>query len=454
MAAKQSERMNTFAVNIVSRLMKAGAARVHFVGGCVRDHLLGIEPEDFDLEAFGLNYEQIVEALSDFEPNVVGRAFGVVKIGNVDVSIPRRDSKTGIGHKGFEVDCDHTLSPEEAAERRDFTINSIAMTTDGDLIDPFGGRADLEAGILRPTTDAFKEDPLRVLRGMQFVARFGLTPSDSAIEMSRAVIDEFETLSRERLWWEFEKWTRGASPSLGLEFLEKSGWLDVFPALSLMRGVPQSAHWHPEGDVWIHTKYVCDAAATIAVRREFSPEERTILLLAALLHDCGKPSTTTHEDGRIRARGHCRAGVEVASDFLDGIMTPPAITARILPLIDNHLVHTSSKGSPSRRAVMRLARRLEPASIRLWAALCEADLSGRPPLPPRNPCEDWESAAAGLNLSERGPKAILMGRHLLERGVEPGPEMGATLKAAFEAQLDDSFRDLDGALEWLRQAKK
>lgn len=445
--------MNSFATNIVNRLMKAGAVRVHFVGGCVRDHLLGIEPDDFDLEAFGLSYEQIVEALSDLEPNVVGRAFGVVKIGSVDVSIPRRDSKTGIGHKGFEVHCDHTLSPEEAAERRDFTINSIAMTTDGQLIDPFDGRTDLENRVLRPTTDAFKEDPLRVLRGMQFVARFKLTPSASAIEMSRSLTDEFDTLSKERLWWEFEKWTRGASPSMGLEFLEKTGWLDLFPALSMMRGVPQSPDWHPEGGVWTHTKHVCDAAAAIAVRRAFSAEDRTILLLASLLHDCGKPSTTTLDNGRFRALGHCRAGVQIAAEFLEGIMAPPAIVARILPLIDAHLVHTSVKGTPSRRAVMRLARRLEPVSIRLWAALCEADVSGRPPLPPRNPCEEWESAAADLNLTERGPQEILMGRHLIDEGFEPGPEMGDTLKAAFEAQLDDQFRDLEGALEWLRKSQ-
>lgn len=134
-------------------------------------------------------------------------------------------------------------------------------------------------------------------------------------------------------------------------------------------------------------------------------------------------------------------------------MAPPAIVARILPLIDAHLVHTSVKGTPSRRAVMRLARRLEPVSIRLWAALCEADVSGRPPLPPRNPCEEWESAAADLNLTERGPQEILMGRHLIDEGFEPGPEMGDTLKAAFEAQLDDQFRDLEGALEWLRKSQ-
>ncbi|MBN1854502.1 MAG: CCA tRNA nucleotidyltransferase, partial [Pirellulales bacterium] len=163
------------AKTIADRLRAAGATHCQLVGGCVRDHLLGKMPKDIDIEVFGLRYDQIADALNhDFRVDVVGQSFGVIKIDNeIDISLPRSESKCGVGHTGFMVTVDPMMTPRDAAARRDFTINSLAMDFDGQIFDFFGGQEDLNRKILRATTAAFQEDPLRVLRGMQFAARFG-----------------------------------------------------------------------------------------------------------------------------------------------------------------------------------------------------------------------------------------------------------------------------------------
>ena len=164
-------------IRINELLRDAGATDVLFVGGFVRDHILGIPSKDMDLEIYGLDYQQIANTLRPyFRVDQVGQSFSVVKIDNeIDLAIPRRERKTGVGHKAFEVVADSSMTFQEAASRRDFTINAIGMRLDGTFCDPFDGLGDLKRGILRAPTEAFCEDPLRVLRGMQFAARFGFS---------------------------------------------------------------------------------------------------------------------------------------------------------------------------------------------------------------------------------------------------------------------------------------
>ena len=198
--------------------------------------------------------------------HAVGRAFGVFRVGGIDAdfSLPRRDSKRGPGHRGFDVAPDPSLDFAEAARRRDLTVNSIGIDPlTGDVLDPHGGRRDLTRRVLRATDPArFPEDPLRGLRVAQLAARLDMTPDEALVALCRTL--DLSELSGERVFDEFTKLLlRAARPSIGLRVLEDTGQLRFFPELDALRGVPQDPKWHPEGDVWLHTLMVLDVAATL-----------------------------------------------------------------------------------------------------------------------------------------------------------------------------------------------
>ncbi len=181
-------------------------SRACLVGGCVRDSLLGIAHKDFDLEVYGVSYEVLARALSAHgRVDLVGKSFGVIKFtgqsgGQWDFSLPRRDSKISTGHKGFDVEFEPEIEPWVAASRRGFTINSLMWDPrTGEYLDFFGGRDDLQKGVLRHTSSAFIEDPLRVLRAMQFVARFDLSPAPETVELCRSITHTFPELAVERV---------------------------------------------------------------------------------------------------------------------------------------------------------------------------------------------------------------------------------------------------------------
>jgi tRNA nucleotidyltransferase (CCA-adding enzyme) len=431
------------------------ARQVLMVGGCVRDRLLGLPVKDIDLEVYGLSYAEITDALraAGFRLDLVGRQFAVLKIDNlIDVAVPRRERKSGPGHRGFAAEPDPAMTPAEAALRRDYTINAMAEDFAGNLYDPHGGQRDLAAGVLRAVSPAFAEDPLRVLRGMQLAARFNLRMEPGTLAMCRDLAGEYSSLARERIWLEWEKWAAlGVHPAQGLRVLQETGWLAFFPELAALVGVPQDPGWHPEGDVFVHTLHVCDAAAAVARREQPDREEHVVLLLAALCHDFGKATLTVqNEAGRWVSPGHDQAGVPLAENFLHRLQAPARVIERVLPLVAQHMAHMSGDGRPpSERAVRRLANRLHPATLRQLARVVEADASGRPPLPPCRPLAPWLEMADRMALADRRPQRILLGRHLLARGAAPGPAMGRILDQAFEAQLDGAFADLAGALRWL-----
>ena len=436
-------------------------ARTYLVGGCVRDALLGRSVKDFDLEVFGVGYEQLVNALQHWgRADLVGRSFGVVKLttteGTYDFALPRRDSKTGAGHRGFSVDTEPDLSPAAASARRDFTINALMYDLRSEvLLDFHGGQADLAAHLLRHTSPAFAEDPLRVLRGMQFAARFDLTPAPETVELCRRIVSSHDELAVERRREEWLKWaTESVQPSRGLHFLQATGWLKHYPELQAIEGVPQDPEWHPEGDVWIHTLHCVDALANLPDWRAADAPTRAVLMLAVLLHDVGK-ATTTHSElrgdrERIISPAHEQESGRLAEDFLSRFDLPVALRERIVPLVVNHMAHYTE---PSARAIRRLATRLYPAQVRELGLVMTADASGRPPKPKRVP----ESViallakASELDLQASAPRPLLLGRHLIEHGHSPGPRFGRILALAFEAQLDGSFHDLPGALVWLQQ---
>ena len=441
-----------------------GVARPRLAGGCVRDTLLGLTPKDFDVEVQGISFETLHAVLKPFgATDIVGQSFGVIKLrlgqADYDFSLPRRESKTGLGHRGFAVTPDPDLSDADAAARRDFTINAITCDPfTGELFDPHGGQRDLAARILRHTSPAFVEDPLRVLRAFQFAARFDFSLAPETAALCRSIVGTCSELPVERIWGEWDKWaTQSTKPSHGLAVLEQTGWLVHFPELAALRGTPQDPEWHPEGDAFTHTAHCCDALVNLPAWREADTEHRRALLLAVLAHDFGKPATThqAEKHGRLRwiSPGHESAGGPLAETFLKRIGAPRALIDKVRPLVVLHMVHHSGGGEFSDSAVRRLARKLHPATIDDLCTVMMADSLGRPPL------HSPETHALIAKLCDRSrelvlqnaaPRPILLGRHLLAAGLSASSSFKPILNAAFEAQLDGAFHDEATALVWLK----
>jgi tRNA nucleotidyltransferase (CCA-adding enzyme) len=444
--------------------LHAAGGRPRLVGGCVRDWLRGEDAKDFDIEVYGLDYEKMGRALAAFGPtDVVGRSFGVLKVRiagvEYDFSLPRRESKTGAGHRGFAVQPDPQLTEAEAAARRDFTVNAMAYDPlDGRLLDFFGGQDDLKRKILRHTGPAFTEDPLRVLRAFQFAARFEFALAPETIELSRSIAGTFAELPVERVWGEWDKWaTKAAKPSLGLVVLKQTGWLKYFPEIASLDGLPQEPEWHPEGDVFIHTGCCLDSLVKLDSWREGAPETRRLLSLAVLAHDFGKAVTTKQAERRGKLRWvspeHEAAGGPLSDSFLARIGAPLALVEHVRPLVMNHLLHHDGPAEYRDTTVRRLARKIEPATLDELMAVMRADHLGRPPLVSAETEKRLgflRLAAQRLALEHAAPKPIIQGRHLIALGRSPGPQFKPALDAAFESQLDGAFSDEAGGVEWMR----
>lgn len=436
------------------------------VGGCVRDVLMSREVKDWDLEIYGIEPARLRKILVEFaaeqglELNAVGEAFTVYKIGkDLDVAIPRRERKVGRGHKGFVVEGDPDMSFEEACSRRDFTVNAILKDPQtGEIVDPFGGREDIDKKILRHVSDeTFGEDSLRVLRAAQFAARLEFEIAEATVELCKTI--DVTDLPRERIWGELEKLLLQANrPSIGLRWLYDLRVVDqLFPELASLVGVPQEPEWHPEGDVDVHTLMVADEARKLIDELDY-PRQVTVML-GALCHDLGKPPTTEFVEGRTRSRGHDEAGVEPTISFLDtlGIHTLNGFDVRrqVIELVRYHLkpgefYKVEQKNPVGDGAFRRLARKVEPD---LLYRVAKADSLGRNP--EWLPKEKWFDSAAqewfiervrALEIEKKAPEPILMGRHLIELGLSPGPQFKKILDAVYEMQLDGSVNDLDDAI--------
>ncbi|MCC5951605.1 MAG: polynucleotide adenylyltransferase [Acidimicrobiia bacterium] len=436
----------------ICRRARAAGGRGVLVGGAPRDVLAGVAVEDIDIEVSGIPLDRLAAVLEGFDIDPTGQAFGVFKLSDVgiDVSLPRLETKHGSHHRDFDVTPDPNLPFEVAARRRDFTINAIGFDPiEQVLLDPFGGAEDLERRTLRAVDDQrFVEDELRVLRGMQLVARFGLTPDRATVGLCSTL--DMEHLVASRVFDEWQKMIlTGTHIKQGLDFLEAVGWLRFFPELAATVGVPQDPKWHPEGDVFVHTGHCMDE---FALRRVGDAHEDLVVGLAVLCHDFGKPATTEFTDGRWRAHGHDVAGVDPTRSFLRRLTEQP-IWLEVEPLVAAHLrpsqLHMAQAG---KGAVRRLARSV--GRLDRLVRVAEADARGRPPLVmDRFEAGDWLlDQARDEDLTTKGPQPVLLGRHLIsEFGIEPGPAFRPLLDAAFEAQLDGAFEDLPGAIDWVRQ---
>lgn len=505
------------------------------VGGAVRDAMLGEKPKDIDIEVYGIDYPELQRLLLDYlaeqrsccqvnsckgHADFAGQQFAVVKFcdldGNqCDFSIPRRENKLSGGlHRDFEIVPDPDMSPKEAALRRDFTWNSMAYDPLRELVyDFFGGVEDLNNRIIRHTSDKFAEDPLRVLRGMQFAARFGCEGAPETVLLAREMADRFSSgslvnsdqgsehphIARERICEEFFKFAEKAKyPSKGLEFLRATDWIRFFPELKAMctdldeqylrtltpelrqlyngEGVPQDPQWHPEGNVWKHTLFVCDGAACIADRENLKGDKRAVLVLAALLHDVGKagidsdglPVTRLREKrGALHWTSHAHepVGAVMAERFLISIGIKSSIIKPVIALVGNHLVTGAIGADPSDRSIHKLAIRLNKhkTDIETLMLLIEADRSGCLPV---NPDIDICSRLIGLEPAQqalldqaralgisKGPApAFIEGKDIQKicPNLKPGPIFGQIINRFYKLQISGEITTHQEALARLQ----
>jgi tRNA nucleotidyltransferase (CCA-adding enzyme) len=429
--------------------------RALVVGGWVRDALLGRTSKDVDLEVFGVPGDRLLALVSGFgRVDTVGESFQVYKIGDIDVSLPRRDSKAGRGHRGFVVTGDPDMTIAEAARRRDFTVNAISLDPlTGEILDPFKGQTDLDARRLRvvdPTT--FGDDSLRVLRALQFAARFELELTDDSRALCRAI--PLDDLPSERVWGEMEKLLlQAARPSIGLALALDLGVVDrLWPEMKALVGCPQEPDWHPEGDVWVHTLMVVDRARTRIDGLARGPA--AAMMLGAITHDFGKPATTAVIDGRIRSPGHEEAGVEPATRFLDRLNVHSLdgydVRQAVLGLVAQHLKPSAFHKSAtpvSDGAFRRLAQKID---LELLARFAMADCTGRTGTFDCSAIDWFLERARALGVEHAAPAPLLMGRHLLELGVKPGPRMGELLAEIYDAQLEGTVTTLDEGIAMAR----
>ena len=437
-------------VREVAQCVRDRGGRALLVGGCVRDALRGVPAHDFDVEIYGIAPDALLSLLSSrWTLNQVGASFGVVKLSHhdIDIALPRRENLIGRGHRDFAIAADPQMPVREAAARRDFTINAILLDPlTGEVVDPWGGRADLERGILRHVSDHFSEDPLRVMRAMQFLARFPLTPAPETVALCATMPQD--ALPFERLAAEWEKLLlQGEKPSRGLAFLRACGWIHGYPELEAMIGCPQNPAFHPEGDVWRHTCLALDAA--VALRRE-NREDNLLLTLAALTHDVGKPLTTrTGPRGTLVSYGHEVEGLPLVERFVSRLWNQPKLVQQVVRLVRAHMRPVRMVlDACGPKAYRRLS--LEVVRLDLLADLVECDIRATLAPPERlDLVKRFREKTAKLSIAASPPEPLVLGRDLIARGMAPGPAFKPILDACFDAQISGAFHTEAEAQQYL-----
>lgn len=408
--------------------------RTFYVGGFVRDKILGIENKDMDIEVHGVKPEVLREILSEVgEPMSYGSSFGVYSLKgyDIDIAMPRKEHATGKGHRDFEVFVDPFIGTAEAARRRDFTMNAVMEDVlTGELVDPFGGKQDLEKGIIRHIdSDTFVEDPLRVLRGAQFASRFGFNIADDTSDLFRSM--DLSALSRERVEDELKKaLLKGKEPSVFFEVLRSAGGLDVwFPEVKALIGIEQDPKFHPEGDVWTHTMEVLDRAA----RYRYKTKNPYAFMLLALTHDFGKAVTTEVVNGRIHAYDHETEGLPAIETFLRRITNESEVISYVLNMVPLHMKPNVVAASKSAVKVTNrmFDRATAPEDLIYFA------MSDKPVMSGDNPFTgDPEFLFERYELyEEMMSRPYVTGNDLIEKGLEPGEYFSDVLAYAHKLRL-------------------
>lgn len=463
---------------LIQQLNKNGHQAL-IIGGAVRDALLGIQPKDIDVEVYKISYSDLSDFLSKYgRVDLVGKSFGVIKFHpkggemSYDFSVPRKENKIGIEHTSFAVTFDKNMTIAEAGARRDFTFNAIAYDPiENKIYDYFGGVKDLENKVIRHTSSAFREDSLRILRAMQFQARFDFSIHPDTINEIRNMLktNDYDTLSKERIYEEFSKWAaKGIRHDLIFKFMRDTNLIERYPELKLLKETPQDVIYHPEGDVEIHTEMTLREMDKIIEREGIVGDEKIILVMSIFLHDIAKPPTTKEmlkkdssgvERIVITSHGHEAMGGEMVKEFLPRLGFHESLIAPISNLVANHLAGVSismiTSKSGQMKAVKKLSRRLFPATIKQLLYVMEADSFGRGG-ERRQPSgnEILRELSAEADVQTKAYQPILMGRHLIEKGLKPSVKFKEILDKAFEAQESGVFNDLEGGKVWLDEYLK
>ena len=425
-------------LEIARRLAEDVAAeggRAYFVGGYVRDQIMGRATKDIDIEVYGVP-PATLRALLARQGRVYekGASFGVLSLEhtNLDIAMPRRESRIGARHTDFDVSVDPALTTREASRRRDFTVNAMLMDVlTGEVVDHWGGRDDLRAGVLRHVSaETFPEDALRVFRAAQFAARFAMRVDDETVALCRGM--DVRALSRERVFEEAGKaLLQAKQPSVFFAVLEAMGHLEeFFPEVAATRGVLQNPKYHPEGDVYRHTMLVLDQAALLRHRAV----EPLVFMFAALCHDLGKiDSTRVEEDGRITSHMHPVTGRPLAERQLRRLTDNARLLRYVDDMVANHMRPNAMAMCRSKKKKTRL---LFDASVcpEDLTLLSRADASGKLDDPYDERLEsfllerlrDWREAAA---------QPMVTGQDLINAGLAPGERFSAMLQRARELRF-------------------
>lgn len=457
--------------DVTTELTERGATPL-VVGGYVRDLLHSRSqgtltvPKDLDVEVHGMAQADLMEVLSAWGiVRQVGQSFGVLKVVNAetgnsfDFSLPRLEQSTGSTHRDFLVEPQEDMVISDAAGRRDLTINAMAFhPITGEFFDPFNGYRDLQDGILRAVDLArFAEDPLRVLRIMQQAGRLAFRVEPDTLALCKTI--DLSSIAPERIGEEWVKLlTMSEAPSVGMEFAREARILEkLHPELAVLDTVEQDPLWHPEGNVWEHTKLAVDAAARIVREEGLAGDQALIVLLTILCHDFGKATTTKRElvrgEMRTTAHGHATAGLDPARNFLASLRIKKDIVKQVLPLIQEHL-YSHTNPSSTDKSLKKLIERLQPASAYLWDLVCRADANGRgDTFQDRTSSYPIYQRAAALGVAERPEPALVQGRDLIAGlSMEPGPHFGPILSALYEAQIAGHFSTVEEGLAYYRSS--
>ena len=427
----------------------------YFVGGYVRDMIQGDEGKDIDIEVHGLTPDQLKGLLDSLGQRLdMGESFGIfgLKGYSIDIAMPRKESCRGKGHRDFDVFVDPHIGTLGAAKRRDFTVNSMMQNIlTGEIIDHFGGREDLEKGIIRHVNDSsFAEDPLRVLRGAQFASRFNFEIAEETKALCRSM--DISTLPRERIMGELEKaLLKAERPSIFFEKMREMGQLSVwFPELEALIGVEQNPKYHSEGDVWVHTMMVLDQAAGL---KQYSSNPLGFML-SAVAHDMGKAVATELIDGVIHAYGHEVKGLPLVKSFMERLTSESALIKYVLNMAE---LHMKPNVIAAVNASVKSSNKMLDSAIDPEGLICLAIADG---LGKTSPLEyvsynDYFRERVAI-YREYMSRPYVMGQDLIKAGLKPSKDFSDYLEYAHKLRLAGVDKDsaLKQTLSYAKKSKK
>lgn len=428
-----SEQDRKMAREVALRVAQKGG-RSFYVGGLVRDALLGRENKDVDIEVHGIWPQELKEILDSLGQRItIGESFGIFNLKgySLDIAMPRKEEARGAGHKDFDIFVDPFIGTMAAARRRDFTFNALMQDVlTGEIVDHFGGKEDLEAGVLRHVNDAsFAEDPLRVLRAAQFAARFEFRVAQETVALCRQM--DLRQLPRERIEGELQKaLLKAQRPSIFFAALREMDQLDYwFPELAALIGVPQNPVFHAEGDVWTHTMMVLDEAAKLRERTQ----NPYWFMLVALTHDFGKAICTEEKNGVIHAYEHEKKGLPLVETFLRRLTSENKLTQYVLNLVELHMKPNTvaEAGSAIKVTARMFDQAVDPEGL---VCIALADDLGRIASKPVGQNDVFLRKRLDV-FRQLMDRPYVMGRDLIEAGLTPGEDFTQILAYAHKLRL-------------------